>query len=357
MPAPDILNDTAAMLAADPREMHRRIREFPDECANALSLTDVDTLPDALRDLQQIIIFGMGGSAIGGDLLRALTERAAHVPIIVSREYHAPAWVGPETLAIGLSYSGGTEETLCGMAEALERGARGLAITTGGEMARLVTDAGGVVLPVRYASQPRAALAHLFLPLLKIVEALGYVPRGTADAAAAIESLKQLAAVAAPEAEWARNPAKQLAFWIGDGVPLVLTAQHLSPVGFRWKCQVSENGKSWALFEPLSEMNHNTVVGLVHPQPVARALRGILLDSALHDARIRRRGRVTMELLDDAGIPNQRITAPGESLLGDQLWLTHLGDWMSYYMAMLRGADPTPVVPIDRLKAALAAGG
>jgi glucose/mannose-6-phosphate isomerase len=340
--------------ANDPADMEGRIREFPEQCLVAWETAGHSPLP-AARGLQQVAIFGMGGSAIGADLVRALTEDDARLPIIVIRDYAPPRWVGRGTLAIGVSYSGTTEETLSAMDAAIRAGATPLALSCGGPLADLVTAAGGTHLPITYHAKPRAALAHLFLPLLRVLSRLGIVDdraRELADAVPALQTARDAWAVESPQAA---NAAKLLALELQDRLPVFVAGGRLAPVATRWKGQVNENAEGWAIAEALPEMNHNVVVGFGLPAAVATLVDVVFLSSPLQPERIRRRERATADLLDQAGLRHRTISSDGRSPLADQLHLIHLGDWVSYYLAGLRGVDPTRMDPIDRLKAALAA--
>lgn len=136
---------------------------------------------------------------------------------------------------------------------------------------------------------------------------------------------------------------------------MFIAGGHLAPVALRWKGQINENAEGWAVAELLPEMNHNVIVGIAQPAQVARLVEVVFLSSPLLSERIRMRERATAALLEQAGVRQRVITAEGRSLLADQLTLIHLGDWVSYYLAGLRGVDPTRIDPIDRLKALLAA--
>jgi glucose/mannose-6-phosphate isomerase len=349
-----MLDRPERLRANDPADMEGRIREFPEQCLVAWDAAGRLPLP-TLDEIGSVVIFAMGGSAIGGDLVRALTDGDAQRPITVVRDYTPPRWVGPGTLAIGVSYSGTTEETLSAMKAAIKAGATPLALGTGGPLAELVTAAGGTHLPVTYPAKPRAAIAHLFVPLLRVLSRLGIVAdRGgeLTDAVPALQAARDAWGVDAP---LAANPAKQLALDLHDRLPVFVAGGHLAPVATRWKAQVNENAEGWALAELLPEMNHNVVVGFSQPPAVTKLVEVVFLSSPLVPERIRLRERATADLLDHAGIRHQAVTTEGRSPLADQLQLIHLGDWVSYYLAGLRGVDPSRMEPIDRLKAILAA--
>ncbi|MFN8532774.1 MAG: bifunctional phosphoglucose/phosphomannose isomerase [Dehalococcoidia bacterium] len=348
-----MLDQPGFLRANDLEDMEGRIREFPEQCLVAWDAAGQCELP-ALGDVRAVAIFGMGGSAIGADLVRCLADTDTLAPIVVIRDYQLPGWVGPGTLAIGASHSGSTEETLTSMRAAIAAGATPIALTGGGPLGDLVLDADGTIVPVRYRARPRAALAHLFLPLLRVLARLGLIADRSAELAATVPALQAMRDAWAPEAAEAGNEAKQVARALDGRLPVVVGAGHLAPVAVRWKGQINENAEGWAVSETLPEMNHNVVVGFGLPAEVAKLVSVVFLASPLLPDRLRLRIEVTGDLLDRAGIPHRTILATGLSPLADQLELVHLGDWTSFYLAALRGVDPSRMEPIDQLKAALA---
>jgi glucose/mannose-6-phosphate isomerase len=348
------LDDIAFLEGIDPDEMGRRISELPLQCEAARSLVKESSLPDDYRNAEGIVILGLGGSAIGGDLVSNLVRDECSVPIFVNRDYDLPSFVGDQTLVVASSYSGNTEETLSAFRQALHRGAMPVAITTGGELADLCQREGLPLITFDYESQPRAALGYSFVTLLSVLEDLGYVSGKSAQLEDGIISLQRLGSEIGIQVPEADNPAKQLARRLEGRLPVIYGAGHLSEVGRRWKCQFNENSKNWAVWEVLPELNHNTVSGYEFPKTLAPEVHVLMLASDLYRPRHRVRMEVTGEILDQQGIAHEAIHIGGESPLSQVLWAIHFGDFVSYYLAAFNGVDPTPVSAISYLKRRLA---
>jgi glucose/mannose-6-phosphate isomerase len=296
----------------------------------------------------------MGGSAIGGDLVETLARAESTVPSAVCRTYTLPAWVGSRTVVIASSYSGNTEETLAAFEEAVARGARPIALTTGGRLAARAQESGFPLLTFSYESQPRAALGYSLIYLVGLFQKLELLADKRHDLAEAVRVLTRLQPTIDAPVPQARNPAKQLAAFLCQHFAVVYGAEHLGPVARRWRTQFAENSKAWAAYEELPELNHNAVVGYEHPAALRDDVAVVLLTSTLYHPRVQVRSQVTADLLARQGVPHHTIQVQGESSLAQMLWAIHFGDFVSYYLAMLYGADPTPVKAIDYLKEQLA---
>ncbi len=338
----------------DPDGMGQYVAGFADQCRAAWKNVASFQPPEAFKDAEQGLILGMGGSAIGGDLLRTLVAGECGVPITVWREYQVPRWVNARTLVIASSNSGNTEETLSAYGEALTRGAMLLVITTGGKLAAFAREAGAAVITFDFKSQPRAALGYSFISLLGVIARIGWIAdpsKNLERALAAVDELESQVNVRVPTG---RNRAKQLAQSVFDKLPMVYGSGVLGEVAHRWKTQFNENSKTTAGYDLMSELNHNSVVGFQFPKSVLANTLFILLRSNDEPARIARRFDVTRELLEQRGLVLETIRAEGDSALAEMLWTIHLGDYITYYLALLNGVDPTPVEAIDFLKGQLA---
>jgi len=296
----------------------------------------------------------MGGSAIGGDLLRTLLETECPVPITVNRDYTVPAYVNERTLAIASSYSGDTEETLAALKAARQAGAMLLAIATGGELAARAQEWNLPLLTFDYRAQPRAALGHSIVALIGIVCRLGLASDKAADldeAVVMMESWQREINEAVPLAE---NAAKQLALKLHEHLSVVYGAGHLSEVARRWKGQFNENAKAWAFFEQLPEMNHNALAGTEFPTDLAEEIVAVMLTSSLDHPRTRVRFQITQEILSQRGVSCEVVEARGASRLAQMLSAIHFGDYVSFYLAMLTDIDPTSLEVVNYLKQRLA---
>ena len=299
----------------------------------------------------------MGGSAIGGDLLRATFEPWLTCPVTVVRDYHLPAYVGPDTLVIAASNSGNTEETLSAYAH--RRGAHGapiLAVTTGGKLDELAESDGVPLIKLPATGmQPRAAVGYAFVPLVVAAVRLGLLPdsvmRDIDEGAGVLLTVRN---ALGPDVPPASNPAKQLAnAWVGK-LPFIYGSQaERGVVAYRWKTQINENAKALALANVFPELNHNETVGWsgTHGQAgVEKHLSVVILRDRTEPAHIVRRVELTKELLADRHVHIDESWSTGSSALARTMSLVYTGDFASCYLALAYGEDPTPVKAIDWLK-------
>ena len=345
-----ILDNREAMRRLDPDGMLDCIGELPRQCTDAWSLLAAQRLPQELAGARNIVISGMGGSAIGAEMVQGLAVAEASAPITVWRNYDLPAWAGQDTLVICSSFSGNTEETLSSFQAAIARGCKLLAITTGGEMRERATKCGVPTLCYDCSGQPRAALGYSATLILGVLCQLGYLGDKSAELGEAVGLLEAMTERYGPDSPADSNLAKQFALLLHGHLPIVYGGGILAPVARRWKGQFNENSKSWAFYEELPELHHNAVVGYEHCPAMAPLATVIILHSKLNHERIRLRCRITEDILHRRGIAYRVVEAEGESPLAQVMTTAILGDYTSFYLAMLNGADPTPVEVISYIK-------
>ncbi|OLC57955.1 MAG: bifunctional phosphoglucose/phosphomannose isomerase [Chloroflexi bacterium 13_1_40CM_4_68_4] len=338
--------------AADPANMLDRIKGLSDQVRYAWQIAMGAKVPPAYADVRTIVLAGMGGSAIGGDLAAALMADELKVPMSVHRDYGLPAFVGRDTLVIASSYSGNTEESLSSFGEAQKRGAKVIAITTGGKLAERARAANYPVITFSYPAQPRAALGYSFGLALGVLVKIGFVRDLQSDVDAA---LADLAKIEERVHEGARtNDAKRMAIELYGRIPFAYGAGVMGVMARRVKGQWNENAKNWSAFDVMSELNHNAVVGFPHPPIAKDALTVLLLRSDRDNPRHKIRFDVTAELLERAGVKHKTLKFSGASMLSEVLQMTMFTDYVSFYIALLNGADPSEVKSIDYLKDRLA---
>ncbi|MCH7719250.1 MAG: bifunctional phosphoglucose/phosphomannose isomerase, partial [Chloroflexi bacterium] len=331
----------------------RRIESLPEQCAFAWRQAAAFELPDGYPDARELVVLGMGGSAMAGDILRSLAAISGRKRVSVVRGYDLPPFIDEETLVVACSHSGETEETLSAFQQALASG-RSLAVTTGGRLQELAQERGVPIFMYEYDGEPRSALGHQLMALLAVGERAEVLePQGSAVAEAVGLMQKQRGRLdfAAP-AE--RNQAKQLAARLHGRLPVVVGAGALTEAAHRWKTQLNENSKVWALYEELPELDHNAIVGFGLPQDVAARLHVVFLWHPSLHSRVLLRYEATEEALTEAGVSHERVEAHGSSQLAQVLTTIYLGDLVSYYLGLLSNVEPSPVTAIDRLKARLA---
>ena len=344
------LDDVNALAQLDHEGMLGHVAALPRQCRDAWDSIRSLGLPSGHMQVNKVVITGMGGSAIGGDLAAAVAASSSAMPIMVHRDYELPAHVDRQTLVIGSSYSGNTEETLSAFQAAHERGCPLLAVTTGGELARLAREWRMPLISFDYKSQPRAALGYSFVSLLGVLQALGAVDDLSSDLEEALAILEAQGAELAPDVAVAQNGAKQLARELHGHLPIVVGVGPLSPVARRWKTQFNENGKGWAYFEVLPEMDHNALSGIHSPVDMAAQVRVLFLRSKGLHSRNQLRLEMTRQILEEQGVACHQVVIPGESSLSQILAAVQLGDYVSCYLAALYGSDPTDIGDIVGLK-------
>ena len=350
------LDDPQVFKQYDPEGMAAHIQELPWQCEQAWQTAMSFSLPADYSKVNKVVILGMGGSAIGGDLARNLAVSEARVPILVSRDYDLPAFVDARTLVIVNSYSGNTEETLTSLEQALRNKSKKLAITTGGKLKAIAEKENFPVFVLDYKAQPRAALGFSLLPILCFLQKLGFLSDKSADVAETVQVLKELSQKTGERVLVSHNPAKQLAQRLYGCLPVIYGAGVVAEAAHRWKTQVNENSKAWAFYEVFPELNHNAVVGFQFPPELAGRIKVIMLRSPSLQRRIQLRYEVTCKLLERAKIQYEFVDSKGGSLLSQVMSLVLFGDYVSYYLAILYKIDPSPVKAIDYLKEQLAKG-
>jgi glucose/mannose-6-phosphate isomerase len=348
------LDNVSAYRQLDKSGMLDHLHAFPEQCQKAWQKVMEFELPHLHARISNVVILGMGGSAIGGDMVRRLAMAESEVPVWVHRDYSLPAFVDDNTLVIASSYSGNTEETLSGFTESLGTGARKLAITSGGRLKDLAEKEGIPVYVIDYQAPPRAAFPHSFIPLVGIFQKLGLLGDKSADLQEAVDILKRLSGDLFETRPLGSNPAKQVAVKLRGRVAVIYAAGTLSEVARRWKGEFNENSNAWAFFENFPELNHNAVVGYEFPAQLKERAFVLMLRSPSLHPRILLRYEATSKLLARAGIPSELVEARGKSALAQVLSLVILGDYASFYLSMLNEVDPTSTNAIDFVKQYLA---
>jgi glucose/mannose-6-phosphate isomerase len=278
------------------------------------------------------------------------------VPVTVLKHYRTPAFVNERTLAFALSYSGDTEETIEMSRGAIAADATLVAISRGGELARLAEESGSLhVACPDDILMPRLALGALVAPMLVVLFRMGLLPEAHAGLLRAQQQLAHRRDQCKPAVDGDRNPARELARKIGRTIPIVYGSGGLGGVAaLRWKQSVNENAKAPAFWNEYPELDHNEVCGWGQHGDVTRQVFTLIeLRHGLEHPRLEQRAAATRELIDEALVQVLTVEAEGEGRLAQLLDLAYLGDWASYYLALDNDVDPGPIDAITQLKAAL----
>jgi glucose/mannose-6-phosphate isomerase len=342
---------TAELLRSiDPSGMYERLRAFPDQVREAVAIGGTAPLRLSVRGIRNIVVCGLGGSAIGGDLLRSYLAGEFPLPFIVNRTYTLPRFVGPDSLVIVSSYSGNTEETNAAHREAIRRKARILCITSGGATAALARRRRTPVILIPGGSPPRAALAYSFFPLLVALARLGLATPRERDIRETVGMLDRLRDRYSRFEEEA-NPALRLARLLQNRISVIYSStERFDAVNTRWRGQIAENGKALSFGHVLPEMNHNELVGWKALQEQMRDIQVLVLRDRGDHPRVSVRMNITEDVLRQYTPHLTEVWSEGTSLLARIFSLVSLGDWVSLYLAILHREDPTPVAVIDHLK-------
>lgn len=352
---------TKETLALDSADMYGVIKDFPKQIENAFN--KLDEAPGFEIELpDHIVILGMGGSAIGGELLKNFlecVEGADNLHIEVCRDYSSPRYLTDKSCVIASSYSGETEETLSAVKEALTMTNNVIAITTGGSLAELGSTAGFPVVKLPAGFQPRAALPYSFFTMLSVALNSAFI---SSEARANIiadwkAAIKHIFAKSEALSNIEGNPALSLAKLAQGKIPVIYSpAKRLAAVNLRWRGQIHENAKNLAFGSFLPEMNHNEINSWSNPLNTLEDHLLITLYDVEDHPRIKLRQQALETLIGSSASRSVALSGEGGSLLERLFDLIYLGDWFSFYLALLNGVDPTPIPLISKLKDIMAKG-
>jgi glucose/mannose-6-phosphate isomerase len=348
------LNNYTIFNTLDQQNYLAEIDNLPVQLENAYQQGLSLSLPP-WQGIKNVLIAGMGGSAIGADLLTAYAASLCPVPIIVQRGYSLPAWAnGPGTLVVASSHSGNTEETLAAFDQAQSNGCRILALCTGGKLAAKAKTSNTPLWTFEHAGQPRAAVGYSFGLLLALLARLGLIADPAGELSGTITAMRKQQAGLRAEVPVVRNLAKREAGQLMGRWVMVFGSDVLEPVARRWKTQINELAKAWAQYELLPEANHNALAGLVQPESGLASAMALFLRAPSYHPRNLLRAELTKQAYLLEGLNTDFLDAQGDTALAHQWTALHLGDYVAYYLAMLYETDPTPIRALEGFKKQLA---
>ncbi len=340
-----MLDDVEKLEKIDSQGMLDILEDFPEQIESVVEELELNLLP---FKPDEIVVAGMGGSGIIGDLLKSFLANRIGIPIYVSKDYDLPHFVSKQTLLFVISYSGNTEETLSAAEKGIKRGAKVVAISSNGELESMCSSKGVVFIKAPSGYHPRAAIAFMFVPVLEFLsEILVYDP----DVAIidTLSELRELRDKIKKNVGYDDNEAKQIAERIHGKIPVIYGHSTLNAVANRWHTQFNENAEILSWFGAIPEMNHNEIVGW-NGDERSKDFIPIILREENEDERIAKRIEATKELAFSECDDVIEVYAEGETQLARIMYLVYLGDYVSIYLAALNGKDPAPVKVIDRLK-------
>lgn len=352
----------------DKANMIELLEEFPQKMRDALRIGEEFSIPNdflpnpapasapaSVQNFKNIVVLGMGGSAIGGDLLSDYFADELSIPIVVIRGYDIPKFVDENSLIFAVSYSGNTEETLSALKKCLEAKARIVALTSGGKLAALSQENNFPVIKVPVGIQPRAAISYLFFPILKALERLGLVKGRDGEIEETLNVLQELSKEYGAKSPTENNLAKKVALSLYQYLPLIYGSEGLlEAVAMRWKTQINENSKWPCFWNVFSELDHNEIVGYEIENSINRQVKIVYLQDKEGSLRVEQRRRITRKIIEDKVAEFIVCPTKGKGKMARMFSLIYLGDLASYYLAILNQIDPSPVACIEDLKKELA---
>lgn len=314
----------------DSQNMLQVIKDFPKQCREALNLPQGIS---ASGSISSIVIAGMGGSAMGGDLLKTYL-RKTDIPVYVNRDYKLPNFVDENTLVFAVSYSGNTEETLSAFRDAKEKNAQIIGITSGGKLAEQCEK----IIKIPSGLQPRASLGYLFFPMLGILHNTNIIRIKNDELNEMMDILKKT--------DEFDSQGEELSKKLKEKIPIIYASEKLAPIAFRWKTQINENAKMPAFYNVFSEMNHNEIAAY---KGMDRKFTAIIIRDKYDNERVKKRMDICRELMERT-VNVEEVQTQGQGLLARMFSVIYLGDFVSYYMALWNHVDPSPVDIIENMK-------
>ncbi len=339
------------MYTPDKTGFKKFLNDFPKQIMNSIKLYDQANIEIDQSRIQNIVFIGMGGSAIAGDLLNDIFFANLDVPLQVVRSYYIPAYISDKSLVILSSYSGDTEETLTTADQLKTSSAQILAVTSGGKLAKKAEENNWNIISIPAGFPPRLALGNIFFSIYHLLGKKNLISEYNEDLSSLSAFLREQIHMLDTEKQNGHVMAQELAKKILNKIPVIYsTAPFLSTISGRWQNQIHENAKSLAFSNIIPEMNHNEIVGWEMNQDSRKPLVAIFLESKNSPNRIEQRIELTKKIIKNAGTEVVDVFADGNSLMERAFALIALGDWVSYYLALLQKKDPMDIKSINFLK-------
>jgi len=337
------LDDVNALASLDPSNMLRQMVDLPSQLSASLSSkVTVEGSP------RKLCFCGLGGSAMGADILCDHLERTAKVCSSVVRDVQLPAWVDEDTLTITISYSGNTRETMAMYKEAVSRNAKICAISSGGRLVQSCQERGDQLITVPSGLQPRAALGYLLGAAATVIEAADVAPVAS-ELRALLPAIRDEVEVCSPSTAGPKNPAKAIAKNLDGRMPFIYSSRNVRTAARRWQTQINENSKTLCLSGELPEADHNQIVGWIDGARDGNNV-PVILRAASDQGMMADIVNATISIFEDFRLGPVIVELEGQTVLENIMRGIVIGDFVSYYLAMLKGVDPLPVSSITELK-------
>ncbi|RKY84543.1 bifunctional phosphoglucose/phosphomannose isomerase [candidate division KSB1 bacterium] len=335
----------------DKSNMLETLTNFYTQVQEAVKIGNKLNLLPIMKNINNIILCGMGGSAIGGDILKSYLQNELKVPFLINRNYNIPEFIDKNSLVFISSYSGNTEETINALHLAKKRTNKIVCITSGGTLKKLALDNNFFLIIIPSGYQPRSALGFSFFPLLIFLSKLKIVKNKIDSIQETIELLKKLSEKYTLKNKIENNKPFSIAQKLSGKIPVIYSGSDVfTPVALRWKCQFCENSKVLAYHNSFPELDHNEITGWESSNPLLKKISVIILKDKDDTPEITERIKFTKEIISPHCAEILEFHSEGESLLARIFSLIYLGDFISYYLALLNHKDPTTIENIEILK-------
>lgn len=325
----------------DKSDMFSLLENFHNQCKEGYNLK-IDFNPGSF---DKIVFIGMGGSAISGDVMKTLIEETNEIPVFTLRDYIVPEFVDDKTFAIIESYSGNTEETISAYSYVKNKNCNILMLSSNGEMEKIAKQDNIPIIKIPAGMPPRCAFGYLFFPVYRVFAENKILPSLNDKF---FEKIKSWINELLPDKE--NNQAINLAQKFHNKVPLIYSENKFYPGILRWKTQIAENSKQFCFVNVLPEMNHNEIMSFSYPEWFINKTICVFIVSDLEHERVKERIRITSQIISEKVSEIMEIKLKGENLLEKLIYLIILGDWISFYLAILNKVDPTEIPEINILK-------
>jgi len=325
----------------DKSNMWNLLVNFPKHCKEGY-YTLPSFIPEKI-EFNKIVFCGMGGSAISGDILKVLVEKNSKVIFSVHRDYNVPSYVDEKTLLFAISYSGNTEETISACKEALKRKANIFVISSDGKLEKFSKEENFPFLKIPGGMPPRCAFGYLFFSSYRTLKELNILSEIDEKIFTEIDNyVKNFSSQ--------KNKALGIAQKIHNKVALLYSDNYIFPCILRWKTQIAENSKSFSFVNVFPEMNHNEIMSFYFPKWFLKNIICLFFNYGEEHERIKKRLKITEAIIKNGNVETMKINAKGDSFLEKIIYLVILGDWVSYYLALMNKIDPTEIKEISYLK-------
>jgi glucose/mannose-6-phosphate isomerase len=355
----NIMDDLEAIKKLDSGRTLDSLIAFPDQFIQVWKKTQTIKYSPEFRQAQNVVVAGMGGSALGGKIIKSLFENEINVPFEVINDYSLPKFINEKSLVIVVSYSGNTEETLSCLEEAKKRKALLFLITAGGRLSEEIR-AGlpGFVFESKfnYLNYPKTAIGYNLGAILGVLSGMGIIGLPSASVESQAINFKEIQKQYLPGIAEMNNPAKTLANFLVGKTVVVVSAAHLKGPGMTFRNQVNELAHSFCCFAELPEMNHHLVEAFINPKGLKQSYAYVFIKSKNYPSRIVLRAQITQEILDKENIPWKEYELKTSQPLAEALETIQLGGFTAFYLSILNQQDPgkEPWIPFIKEKLAAA---